>query len=326
MNNELHLTDYKNQPTYGTTRDGFGQGLVEAAAENPELVGLCADLTDSTRMREFQKNYPERFVEMGVAEENMIGVAAGLALGGKIPVAASYAVFSPGNSLGPLRSSVCYSNLPVKIMGGHTGLSAGRDGATHQALEDLAIMRTLPNMTVIAPCDQEEARKAIKALVKHPGPGYLRTGKHSSLNITSESTPFEIGKALMLREGTDVTIIACGTMVSQALDAADMLEYKKISAAVINLHTIKPIDVEAIVLAAEKTGAIVTAEDHQQMGGMGSAVAEVVAAKHPVPMEFVGMDDSFGESGSSLNLMAKYRLTAPAIVNKAIQAIERKKY
>lgn len=204
----------------GTTRDGFGHGLVEAAEQRPEIIGLCADLTESTRMHWFREKFPKRFIEMGVAEENMIGMAAGLALGGKIPVAASYATFNPGNSWGPLRASVCYSNLNVKIIGGHSGLSAGQDGATHQGLEDLALVRVLPNMTVLVPCDEEEARKATHAMLAHSGPVYLRTSKHPIQNLTTPETPFAIGRAETLRAGSDVSIIACGNLVAPALQAA----------------------------------------------------------------------------------------------------------
>ncbi len=318
------LADYTRNPQYGTTRDGFGKGLVEAAEKHPNLIGLCADLTESTRMEWFADKYPERFVEMGVAEENMVGVAAGLALGGKKAVAASYAVFSPGNSLGPLRSSVCYSNLDVKIIGGHSGMSAGPDGATHQALEDLAVMRTLPNMTVVVPCDQEEARKAMLALADQVGPGYLRTGKHSVLTITTPETPFLIGRAETFQEGKDIAIIAVGVMVAPALDAAAMLEQKGISAKVINMHTIKPLDLTAIADAAQ-TGAIVTAEEHQVAGGLGSAVAEaVVRLPRPIPIGMVGVNDSFGESGETNDLMRKHGLNAINILDKALEVLQRK--
>ncbi len=321
--NSKFLNDYLRQPTFGTTRDGFGRGLMEAA-ENPQVVVLSADLTDSMRLQAFKEKFPDRFIAMGVAEENMMGVAAGLALRGKIPVTGSFAVFSPGNSLGPLRASVCYSNLQVIIAGGHTGFSASQDGATHQALEDLAIMRTLPNMTVISPADEEESRKAILALIKNPGPGYIRVGKHQSLNLTNPRTPFKIGQALTFREGRDLTIVAIGSMVAQAIDAADVLGTRGIAARVINMHTIKPIDQAAIIKAAQETGGIVTAEEHQKYGGLGAAVAEVVTQNFPVPLEFVAAQDTFGESGTSRELMAKYEVDANAIVRKSLALLDRK--
>ncbi len=321
----VKLRNYQVNPTYSTTRDGFGRGIVEISKENSAVIGMSADLTESTRMHWFKEAYPSRFFEMGVAEENMIGVAAGLAMGGKIPVAASYSVFSPGNSLGPLRSSVCYPNLPVKILGGHAGLSAGPDGVTHQALEDLAIMRTLPNMTVVVPCDEEEARKATIALISQPGPGYLRVGKHEALNITNKDTPFTIGKAEVFRDGSDLSLVAAGTMVAHALDAAAILSSQGISARVINLHTIKPIDKAVLTQAAAETGAIVTCEEHQVYGGLGSAVAEVVVElPTPVPMGFVGMPDGFAESAHSRDLMKYYGLFPQDIVAKSHQILEKK--
>lgn len=320
------LADFKNNPTYGTTRDGFGKGLLAAGEKNPNVVVLSADLSDSMRVLEFKKSFPERFFAMGVAEENMVGVAAGLALRNKIPVTASYAVFSPGNSLGPLRASVCYSKLHVIIVGGHTGFSASQDGATHQALEDLAIMRTLPNMTVISPADENEAMKAIQALTQIKGPGYLRISKTKTLNITSVNTPFEIGKASVISGDTsnDLAIIATGNMVAEALKAANSLSGRGISAQVINMHTIKPLDTEMILSAAEKTGAIVTAEEHSILGGLGSAVAEILAQHLPTPIEFVGSKDVFGESGIDRELMSKYGTDADQIVQKSLAILARK--
>lgn len=299
-----------------STRDGFGQGLLEAAQKNSQVVGLCADLTESTRMDGFAKAFPERFVQVGVAEQNLAGLAAGLALGGKVPFAASYACFHPANSWGVIRTSICYSNLNVKIVGGHAGLVTGPDGATHQSLEDIATMRVLPNMTVVVPCDAEEARKATIALAQHVGPAYLRTSKYDIDAITFSKTPFEIGKASTLRNGTDLTIIACGDMVSVALAAASKLDQHGTSARVINMHTIKPIDTEAILEAAHQTKAIITLEDHQVIGGLGSAVAEVLA-QHAVTtkLKIMGVQDTFGESGPAEQLLEKYGLTPTAVVD-----------
>lgn len=320
----MHLTDYQTNPQLGSIRDGFGHGLVAAAEQNSQIVGLCADLTESTRMQFFKERFPERFIEVGVAEQNLVGVAAGLALGGKVPFAASYAEFSPGRSWEQIRVSVCYSNLNVKIVGGHAGLTVGPDGATHQCLEDIALMRVLPNMTVVVPCDEEEARKATLALAQFIGPSYLRSSREKSIKITTPATPFKIGEALTLKEGSDVTIIACGVMVAVALAAADSLAKQRIQAQVINLHTIKPLDTNAVIGAAQKTGAIVTVEEHQIAGGLGSAVAEVVSAYHPVPLIRVGMPDQFGESGEASALLEKYGLTT-AVVEKATHQVLRLK-
>lgn len=312
------------------TRDGFGQGLVEVAQRNQDIVGLCADLTHSVRMAEFEKKFTSRFIQVGVAEQNLVGTAAGLALGGKIPFAASYAVFNPGRSWEQIRVSVCYSNLNVKLVGSHAGLVTGPDGATHQALEDIALTRVLPNMTVVVPCDFEEARKATHAIAHYRGPCYLRLSRVDTPQITSSESPFEIGKAEVFRHGDDVTIIACGIMVAQALVAAHQLNDEGISARVINLHTIKPIDTPMIIDAANQTGAIVTAEDHQVQAGMGSAVAEelVKNMNHEItrstPVEMVGVNDTFGESGLASDLVAKYKLSSVDIADAARRAISRK--
>jgi len=305
--------------TSSSTRDGFGLGLVAAAEKNSQVVGLCADLTESIRMNAFAQKFPERFIQVGVAEQNLVGVAAGLALGGKIPFAGSYAVFSPGRSWDQLRVSVCYSNLNVKIVGGHAGLSVGPDGATHQALEDIAITRVLPNLTVVVPCDKEEARRATLALAEQVGPCYLRLGRDKVSEITTAATPFMLGKANTLRSGSDATIIACGLMVQEALKAADQLAQEGVRVRVINMHTIKPLDVETVIAAAKETKYIVTAEEHQIAGGLGSAVAEVVAEHSPVPVIRVGVQDSFGESGTTSELLTKYGLTSAHICEKIRQ-------
>jgi transketolase len=314
------------EPVKRALRDGFGEGIMLAAQENPDVVALCADLTESNKLDKFKKEYPSRFVEVGIAEQNLIGVAAGMAHVGKTAFAASFAVFSPGRSWDQVRVSVCYSNADVKVVGGHAGITVGQDGATHQALEDIAIMRCLPRMTVIVPADAIEMRKATVAAAKFKGPVYLRSGREKFPQVTSEETPFEIGKAVTLRRGNDVAIIACGNLVSEAIIAADTLAKEKISARIINMHTIKPLDERAVLDAAHDTGAIVTVEEHQIIGGLGSAVAEVIATHLPVPMERVGVRDTFGESGTSAELLDKYGLRAQDIVLAVRQALMRKEH
>ena len=298
-----------------TTRDGFGDALVEAGLQNEKIVVLSADLAESTRAHHFAKKFPNRFFEMGVAEENMVGTAAGFALGGKVPVTCSYAVFSPQNTMGPIRASICYSKLNVKIIGGHAGISTGPDGATHQALEDISLMRTLPNMVVLVPADYAEAKKATFAMLKHHGPCYLRIGKHADSPVTTSNTPFEIGRAVTLKEGKTVSIFSCGTMVAEALRAAEALDDHNISTKVINMHTIKPFDRFAVLDAVSHSQLIITMEEHQISGGLGSAVAEVLAElpTHP-PLYRVGMHDTFGESGEGKELLQKYGLNAQAVV------------
>lgn len=310
-------------PTLDTTRDGFGIGLKELGASNPRVVGLSADLTESTRMQWFASAYPERFIQMGVAEENMLGVAAGLALQGKIPFASSYACFGPANGWGVIRTAICYSNLGVVVVGGHAGLGTGPDGATHQALEDIAIMRVLPNMTVVVPADKEEARKATHALANLGSPAYLRTSKDPNPTLTTTKTPFEIGKGLVLEQGDDVAIIACGPMVSRALQAAQFLKKQGIKTTIINMHTIKPLD-EALVKELTTTvKALVTVEDHQLTGGLGAAVAEVLAAlpQHP-PLIRMGVQDVFGQSGTAAELYRLHKLTTRDIVQTVKKLLE----
>ncbi|MEK9167413.1 MAG: transketolase family protein [Patescibacteria group bacterium] len=310
----LHHDSFEEIPP----RDGFGQGLLELGKTNPDVVALCGDLVESIRVQAFAEAYPERYFEMGVAEQNMAGVAAGLALSGKIPFISSYAVFSPGRNWDQIRVAICYSKANVKIVGAHAGISVGPDGATHQALEDVAITRVLPNMIVVVPTDSIEARKATIAISKHVGPSYIRFGREKTPVITKEDTPFELGRALHIVAGEDVTIIANGQMVYRAMMAAKELE-GKISVAVINMHTVKPIDAKAIIDAAKETGAIVTAEEHQIIGGLGSAVAEVLADHHPVPMERIGILDTFGESGQPNELMEHYHLG----ISDVVHAVER---
>jgi transketolase len=269
----LHHKLYDPKPDTAATRDGYGVGVVEAGDKDTNVVVLCCDLTDSTKSDAFKKKFPDRFFEVGVAEQNMAGIAAGLALSGKVPFIASYAVFSPGRNWDQLRVSVCYSKANVKIMGAHAGISVGPDGATHQALEDVAITRVLPGMTVIVPCDTEETRKAVLAAAQMDGPVYIRFGREKTPLITVPETPLEIGKAQVFREGTDVAIIACGSMVYHSLAAAEQLKAKGISVAVLNAASVKPLDEETIIRVAEQCGAVVTAEEHQITGGLGEAVA-----------------------------------------------------
>ncbi len=317
----MKWTNHGDKPT----RKGFGEGVKDAAERNPQVVGIGADITSSVSMDLFAATFPERFISLGIAEQNCMAVSAGLALSGKIPVFATYAVFSAMRTTDQVRISVCYNNVHVVIGGAHAGISVGPDGATHQALEDLAIMRVMPNMTVISPCDATQARLLTrKAILELKGPVYIRFGREAVPDFTNETLPAKIGKAQHLREGSDLTILATGHMVWEALHAAELLEQHGISAGVINFHTIKPIDAKAIIEAAAKTGAILTAEEHQVNGGFGSAVAEVVVQHHPVPMHMVGMNDRFGESGQPDELMEKYGLTAANIAAEAKKLIRRK--
>ena len=305
------------------TKSGFGEGLLEAGRLNPEVFCIGADITASVGCNLFAEAFPQRFISLGIAEQNCVGVAAGLALEGKIPVFSTYGVFAALRSADQIRISVCYNNLHVIIGGAHAGVSVGPDGATHQALEDIGIMRVLPNMTVLSPCDATQTSLAIVAAIEQcRGPVYLRFGREAMPDFTSAAMGFEIGQAQVLRTGNDVSIIATGHMVWEALLAAEILAAVGIDARVINMHTIKPIDRETIIRAATETGAIVTAEEHQVNTGLGSAVAEVVVQHHPVPMAFVGMPDCFGESGPPLKLMEKYGLTAEAIAEKAKKMVK----
>lgn len=305
-------------------RDGYGKGLVRAGEQDERVVVLCADLTESTRSHWFAEKFPQRFIEVGVAEQNLAVIASGMAAAGKIPFISSYATFSPGRNNEQIRTNICINNVPVKIAGAHAGISVGPDGATHQALEDVALMRVLPRMVVIIPCDAIEAEKATVAAAFNGSPTYLRLGREKTAVITTPETPFAVGKAEVFREGTDVAIIACGTLVYEALMAAEALSKEKISCAVINNHTVKPMDEEAIVKAAHECGAVVTAEEHQIAGGMGSAVAEVLARRAPVPVEFVGMKDRFGESGTPAELMQAFGLTAQGIGEAVHRVLKRK--
>ena len=306
------------------TRSGFGAGLHEAGKRNSDVVALCADLTGSLMMDAFKDEFPERFIQAGIAEANMIGVSAGLATGGKIPFAGTFANFATGRVYDQIRQSVAYSHKNVKICASHAGLTVGEDGATHQILEDLGLMKMLPGMVVINPCDYNQTKAATIAIAEYDGPCYLRFGRPKWPVFIPEDMPFEIGKALMLNEGKDVTIFATGHMVWKAIEAGHVLAEKGIDAEVVNIHTIKPLDRDAILASAKKTGCVVTAEEHQMNGGLGDSIAQLLSRELPTPMEFVAVNDSFGESGTPDQLLEKYGLTTAAIVAAAERAISRK--
>lgn len=306
------------------TREAYGQALEELGAVRQDVVVLDADLSKSTKTSVFQAKYPERFFNAGIAEQNLMGLAAGFAAAGKVPFASTFAVFATGRAYDQIRNSICYPRLNVKIAATHAGITVGEDGGSHQALEDINLMRGLPNMTVLVPADGPEAKNAVKAAAEYEGPVYIRLGRSGVPTITDADAPFVIGKGRVMREGTDVTLIGCGMMVAKALEAAEVLAAEGVNAAVIDMSTIKPIDRELIVEWAKKTGAVVTAEEHNIIGGLGSAVAEVLVEEALVPMERVGIEDVFGESGTGGELVEKYRLTAEHIVEKAKRAIARK--
>ncbi|RLK02410.1 transketolase family protein [Tenacibaculum discolor] len=305
------------------TRSGFGDGLTELGQKNPNVVALCADLTGSLKMNEFAKNHPERFYQVGIAEANMIGIAAGLTIGGKIPFTGTFANFSTGRVYDQIRQSVAYSDKNVKICASHAGLTLGEDGATHQILEDIGLMKMLPGMTVINTCDYSQTKAATLAIAEHEGPVYLRFGR-PKVPVFMTEQPFEIGKAIQLTEGNDVTIVATGHLVWEALQAAEQLDAKGISAEVINIHTIKPLDEKAILKSVAKTGCVVTAEEHNKYGGLGESVARCLATNTPTPQEFVAVNDSFGESATPDQLMKKYGLNDEAIVKAVEKVISRK--
>lgn len=315
-----------DKPSYAMTRDGFGEALLELGKNNPRVVALCADLSESTRMLAFKEQFPERFIEVGVAEQNLATLASGLANYGKIPFIASYAAFSPGRNNEQIRTTISLNKVPVKIVGSHAGLSVGPDGATHQALEDIALMRAQPNMTVISPADREEARKATLAAALYDGPVYIRIAREKTAVITTNGSPFEIGKAQLfwLGENPQVTVFATGPLVHNALLAAKELQ-SEIAVSVINIATIKPLDERAVTAAAKNTGAVVTVEEHQVAGGLGSAIAETLARTNPVPMEFVGVKDRFGQSGEPAELWKEYGLDVQDIV-LAIRAVFARKF
>lgn len=306
------------------TRSGFGAGLTELGQKNGNVVALCADLIGSLKMDDFKKNHPDRFFQVGIAEANMIGLAAGMTIGGKIPFTGTFANFSTGRVYDQIRQSVAYSEKNVKICASHAGLTLGEDGATHQILEDIGLMKMLPGVTVVNTCDYNQTKAATLAIADHEGPVYLRFGRPVVPNFIPEDMPFEIGKAVVLSEGTDVTIVATGHLVWEALQAAEELEKEGISAEVINVHTIKPLDEETILKSVGKTGCIVTAEEHNYLGGLGESVSGFLALNKPTPQEFVAVNDVFGESGTPEALMEKYGLNAKSIIEKAKKVITRK--
>lgn len=319
---DIFSADIKKIPI----RDGFGHGLVEAGKADERVVVVCADLEESTRAEWFHKEFPDRFVEVGVAEQNLATVASGMANYGKIPFITSYATFSPGRNNEQIRTTIALNNVPVKIAGSHAGVSVGPDGATHQALEDIGLMRMLPNMTVVVPADAEEARKATVAIAQTTSPAYIRLGRAGTPSFTTPETPFELGRAEILWESENPTValIACGALTHNALIAAKKLQDAGTGSIVINNHTIKPMDEKTIVDVAKTCGAVVTIEEHQIAGGMGSAVAEVLAQQHPVPIEFIGMHDRFGQSGTPDELIAHYKMDIDSIVEAARKVISRK--
>jgi len=335
VENILDLRSIEQKPT----RDGYGQGLARAGEEDPRIVALCADLTESTRTEIFAKKFPERFIEIGVAEQNLAAVASGLAAVGKIPFISSYAMFSPGRNWEQIRTTICYNNQNVKIVGAHSGVSVGPDGATHQAIEDIAIMRVIPNIVVLAPCDVEEARKVTLAAAKFAGPVYMRFTREKTPVFTTDETPFEIGKAQIfwysnletgfpsgnpVSKKLDVAIIGCGPLVHNAILAADALESGGLAVRVINCPSVKPLDEVTILEAARDAGAIVTVEEHQIAGGMGSAVAEFLAKTHPIPIEFIGVQNRFGESGLPSELLDHFGMGVAHIIDASRRVLSRK--
>ena len=324
MQRDQKMTTYINQGS-NDTRSGFGAGLAELGRNNPNVVALCADLIGSLKMDEFIAENPDRFFQVGIAEANMMGLAAGLTIGGKIPFTGTFANFSTGRVYDQIRQSIAYSGKNVKICASHAGVTLGEDGATHQILEDIGLMKMLPGMTVINPCDFNQTKAATIAVAAHKGPVYLRFGRPKVPNFTTEeATPFQIGKGILLNEGKDVTLVATGHLVWEALEAAKSLSQDGISAEVINIHTIKPLDTELIIESVQKTGCIVTAEEHNYLGGLGESVARTLATTLPSPQEFVATQDTFGESGTPDQLMAKYGIDRQAIVNKAKLVMQRK--
>jgi transketolase len=306
------------------TRSGFGEGLLEVGKKNPQVVALCADLTGSLKMNAFEKEFPERFFQVGIAEANMMGLAAGMTIGGKIPYTGTFANFSTGRVYDQIRQSIAYSQKNVKICASHAGLTLGEDGATHQILEDIGMMKMLPNMTVIVPADFNQTKQATIAIADHNGPVYLRFGRPSVPIFVKSDAKFEIGKADVLIEGTDVTIIACGHLVWKSIEAAQALHAKGISAEVINMHTIKPLDEAAILKSVAKTKCVVTAEEHMRHGGLGDSVAQVLAMHSPAPQEYVAVNDTFGESGTPNELMTKYHIDTADVIAAAEKVIGRK--
>lgn len=324
MNKTLNPKLFSGDADQIPTREGFGQGLLAAGKQNKEVVGLCADLTESTRMLLFAEAFPERFIEVGVAEQNLVTVAAGMAAMGKVPFTSSYAAFSPGRNWEQIRTTICLNDRNVKIVGSHAGVSVGPDGATHQMLEDISLMRSLPNMIVVVPCDSLEAEKATLAIANTKSPAYLRLSRDKSPVITTPQTPFALGKAQVFNEGTDATVVACGPLLYQALLAAKELSSQNISVEVINCPVVKPLDNTTLLGSIGKTGAVVSVEEHQINGGLGGAIAELISENRPVPLRRVGMHDHFGESGEPSELLEHFGLTAPHIIEAIKEVIKRK--
>jgi len=321
----MRLVDYRNgEIEQVPTRNGFGEGLIEAGTRDENVLGICADLSESTRFEGFKKAHPAQYIEIGVSEQMLVAMAGGLASVGKIPWIASYAMFNPGRSWEQVRTIMALNETNVKIAGAHAGVSVGPDGATHQAIEDIAIMRVIPHMTVVVPCDSVQTKKATLALSAAWGPAYLRFGREKSAVITTDETPFQIGVAQIFREGSDVAIVACGILVYNALIAAEALAQDGIDCLVLNNHTVKPMDEAAIVDAAQSCGTVVTVEEHQKHAGMGSRVAEILAQRHPAPIEMVGVEDTFGQSGDPVELIEFYGMGVDAIVAAARRAHKRK--
>jgi transketolase len=322
---DISLVDFSRKLESEPIRKGFGRGLLEAGKRDDNVVACCADLTDSTQMSLFAKEFPERYIEIGVAEQNLVTVGSGLSAIGKIPFVSSYAAFSPGRNWEQIRTTICLNDRPVKVVGSHAGVSVGPDGATHQMLEDIALMRVLPNMVVIAPCDSIEAEKATLAMAKDKRPNYLRLAREATPIITTADTPFEIGKAYVFAKGADITLIATGTMTYQALVAAEKLYKDGIEAEVIHVPTIKPLDTETILKSVRKTGAVVTAEEGQMIGGLGGAIAELLGEEEPTPMKRIGMKDRFGESGAPDQLLEHFGLDAKHIHLAAHSVMDKKR-
>ena len=308
------------------TRSGFGEGLTELGRDNPNVVALCADLTGSLKMQDFKSENPDRFFQVGVAEANMMGIASGLTIGGKIPFTGTFANFSTGRVYDQIRQSIAYSSKNVKICASHAGITLGEDGATHQILEDIGLMKMLPGMTVINPCDFNQTKLATLAISKYKGPVYLRFGRPKVPNFTDEKSNFEIGKGILLKEGSDVTLIATGHLVWEAIQAAEEIKKQNINVEVINIHTIKPLDDQIIIDSIKKTGCLVSAEEHNSIGGLGESISGILSRKYPVPQEFVAINDTFGESGTPSQLMEKYCLNKETIIQKLKKVIKRKKY
>lgn len=313
---------HEGNDEHRSTRDGFGEALIELAKKDEKIVVLTADVAESTRVEEYAKAFSERFFDVGVSEQNLLGVATGLALSGKTPFATAYAVFSPGRNWDQLRLA-CYSKANIKIVGAHAGLTTGADGATHQALEDLSLTRPIPNLAVVVPADYEQAKKATEAIAQHDGPVYLRLGRENMPVVTTAETPFKLGEAQEIVNGTDVVVFACGIMLAPALKAAEELS-GRLNVGVVNVHTLKPLDEKKIVELAKQAGAVVTAEEHQVTGGLGSAIAETLAEHCPVPMKRLGVQDQFGQSGPAQMLLEHYGLTAKAVIGAAEEVVKRK--